>query len=690
MTTTRAVDSPLQLSDRELSRLDFNGRVLAQAEDSANPLLERVKFLAIFAANLDEFFEVRVAGLKSRLAAGLGAGPGTGTPSEQLLAIRQHVDELVDRQTTVFLDGLVPDLAAEGIRLASWADVDADGISYLTGLFENEIFPVLTPLAVDPGHPFPYVSNRSLNLAVMISDPVSEQRRFARVKVPPLLPRFVVLPDGEQFVPLEQVIGVHLDRLFPGLEIERAFSFRVTRNIDLTPNEDEDAEDLLAAVEMELRRRQFGDAVRLEVSTDTTEEVTDFLAREIGLAPQDIYRVREPLDLAGLMVLHELDRPDLKDEPWPSVVSPGFVRPDGEPADLFQLIRNGDRLVHHPYDAFGGTTQEFIRQASADRNVMAIKMALYRTSGDSPVVKSLIRASERGKQVAVLVELQARGDEEANIGWARALEEAGVHVVYGLLGLKTHSKICLVVRQEDDGIKRYCHVGTGNYNPETARLYDDLGLLTADPQIGADLTDLFNYITGYSRRVELRKLLMAPMTLRARLVELIHQQGSLGSEGRIVMKVNNLVDAEIISALYAASAAGTPVDLVVRSMCSLVPGRPDLSENIRVRSVVGRYLEHSRIWRFGADGSSDLSYYIGSADMMERNLDRRVEVVTPVESEELRGRLQEILDVLLSDDVSTWNLGSDGTWKQGTSSRDPQQLLSEAAMARSARAQVDD
>jgi len=692
VTTARtALASPTPLADRELSRLDFNGRVLAQAEDRSEPLLERVKFLAIFAANLDEFFEVRVAGLKSRLAAGLGAGPGTGTPSEQLTAIRKHVDDLVERQTVLFLDELVPALADQGIRLSSWSELDPDDIAYLTDLFDREIFPVLTPLAVDPGHPFPYVSNRSLNLAVMIHDPHVRERRFARVKVPPLLPRFVVLPDGEQFVPLEQVIGAHLGRLFPGLDIDRSFSFRVTRNIDLSTDEDEDAEDLLAAVEMELRRRRFGEAVRLEVSADTSDEVSELLAREIGISGQDIYRVEGPLDLAGLMVLHDLDRRDLKDEPWTPVVPAGFATADGDPTDLFQLVRTADHLVHHPYEAFASTTQEFIRQAAADRNVMAIKMALYRTSGDSPVVKSLIRAAERGKQVAVLVELQARGDEEANIAWARALEEAGVHVVYGVVGLKTHSKVCLVVRQEEDGIRRYCHVGTGNYNPETARVYEDLGLLTADPAIGADLTDLFNYITGYSRRVELRKLLMAPVTLRPRLLELIAEQAALGPAGCIVMKVNNLVDPETISALYAASSAGTTVDLIVRSMCSLVPGLPEISDNIRVRSMVGRYLEHSRIWRFGAAGAEGARYYIGSADMMERNLDRRVEVLTPVESPPLQSRLEEIIEVLLADDVDTWTLGSQGAWRRSApGAPSPQYLLARSATQRAAGPSVED
>ena len=677
------------LSDRELSRLDFDTRVLAQAEDATLPLLERVKFLAIFANNLDDFFQVRVAGLKSRLVAGLGPGPGTGTPAQQLLAIRGRVEELVERQTRVFLDQLVPNLAAEGLRLASWSDLDEPGRAHLNTLFEREIFPVLTPLAVDPGHPFPYVSNLSLNLAVMMDDPVDGERRFARVKVPPLLPRFIVLPDGEHFVPLEQVIAAHLDRLFPGLHIGNAYSFRVSRNTDQSAKEDEDAEDLLAAVEMDLRRRRFGEAVRLEVSADTSDEVVEILAREIGVGEQDIYRVDGPLDLAGLMVLRGLDRPDLKDEPWVPVTPIAFERADGEPADIFAVIRAGDVLVHHPYEAFATTVQEFIRQASADPRVMAIKLALYRTSGDSPVVRSLIRAAERGKQVAVLVELQARGDEEANIAWARALEEAGVHVVYGLIGLKTHSKICLVVRQEDDGIHRYCHIGTGNYNSETARLYEDLGLLTGSSEIGADLTDLFNFLTGYSRQIDFRRIMVAPLGLRERLVGLIREQADLGPEGRIVIKVNNLVDPEIISCLYDASTAGTPVDLIVRSMCSLVPGQPGVSENIRVRAVVGRFLEHSRIFRFGTEGSAGLRYFIGSADMMERNLDRRVEVLSPVDSPALQQRLRQVLDLALDPAAAAWTLQPDGSWTPGTGGTSIQAALCEAVVARAVRSELD-
>ena len=677
------------LTDRELSLLDFHARVLAEAEDADLPLLERVKFLAIFAFGLDEFFEVRVAGLKSRLAAGLGPGPGTGTPAEQLASIRPRVEKLVARQTDVFHHALLPALAEAGIHLASWSDLDDGEKAHLNELFEAEIFPILTPLAVDPGHPFPYVSNLSLNLAVTIRDPESGERRFARVKVPPLLSRFVVLPDGEKFVPLEQIIAAHLDRLFPGLQIETSHTFRVSRNIDLTTDQDEDADDLLAAVEMELRRRRFGEAVRLEVAFGMPADTRELLRREIGLHEKDVYEVPEPLDLAGLSVLRDLDRPELKDEVWPTVTPSAFERGPGEPADLFAVLSQEDVLVHHPYEAFATTVQELIRQAATDPQVMAIKMALYRTSGDSPIVKSLIRAAEHGKQLAVLVELKARGDEEANIAWARALEEVGVHVVYGLLGLKTHSKICLVVRQEEDGIRRYCHIGTGNYNPVTARLYEDLGLLTADPDIGADLTDLFNFLTGYSRRVDFRKLLVAPMGLRHEIIGLIKEQAALGPEGSVVMKVNNLVDPEVIEALYEASAAGTPVKLIVRSMCSLRPGRPGLSENITVRSFIGRYLEHSRIFRFGPDGSTGEGadqaprFLIGSPDLMERNLDRRVEVITPVEDPRLQARLQRVLDIQIDPETRAWTLGADGEWTRPHGGASVQAVLAAEAEAAS-------
>ncbi|MDQ1396628.1 MAG: polyphosphate kinase, partial [Acidimicrobiaceae bacterium] len=534
--TTTPADIAARYLNRELSWLDFNARVLAAAEDGTAPLLERAKFCAIFASNLDEFFYVRVAGLKDQLAAGLGATAADGfSPADQLQSVRHRVVELIDRQSTSFNDEIVPGLAAAVIRLSEWQSLDDDDRKHMITVFEERIFPVLTPLAVDPGHPFPYISNLSLNLAVIVRDPITGERRFARVKVPPLLPRFVVMPDGERFVPLEQVIAAHLDELFPGMEIERHYAFRVTRNADLTL-EEEEADDLLAAVEMELRRRRFGRAVRLEVNPGISDEVRTLLMAELDLGADDVYEVRGPLDLTGLWAMHDLDRPELKDEAWAPMTQPRLATADDEPVDLFAVLRDKDVLVHHPYDSFATSVEAFVKQASRDPNVLAIKQTLYRTSGDSPIVKALIRAAVRGKQVAALVELKARGDEQANIAWARALEEAGVHVVYGLVGLKTHTKTALVVRQEPDGIRRYCHIGTGNYNPSTARLYEDVGLLTSDPALGADLTDLFNFLTGYSRRVDYRRLVLAPTMLRSRMLDLIGREAAAGSQGRIVMK----------------------------------------------------------------------------------------------------------------------------------------------------------
>jgi polyphosphate kinase len=673
--------------NRELSWLDFNRRVLALAEADAQPLLERAKFIAIFSSNLDEFFQVRVAGLKDQLAAGLsGTAPDGLSVSEQLRVIRAEVQDQLQRRSVALLDHVAPALAERGIRLSDWESLDDDDRSYAAEMFENRIFPVLTPLAVDPGHPFPYISNLSLNLAVIVRDPVRGDRRFARVKVPPLLPGFLEMPDGERFIPLEQVIAAFLGELFPGMEIEAHYAFRVTRNADLTLEEDE-ADDLLEAVEMELRRRRFGRAVRLEIDTTMSAEVRDLLVRELDLKPEDVYEIRGPLDLRGLWAMQGLDRPELKDEPFAPVTPARLLSADDEPIDIFSVISQGDLLVHHPYDSFAQSTEAFIKQASRDPNVLAIKQTLYRTSGDSPIVKSLIRAAERGKQVVALVELKARGDEAANIGWARALEEAGVHVVYGLLGLKTHTKTSLVVRQEGEGIRRYCHIGTGNYNSSTARLYEDLGILTASPELGEDLTDLFNFLTGYSRRADYRHLLVAPLTLRNRIMELIEREASYGAEGRIVWKVNNIVDRGIIDALYQAAGAGVQIDLIVRAICCMRPGVANLSENIRVRSIIGRYLEHSRIFFFGAGakgpGTVQLSdhgdhgsipiprrmpdggdFLIGSADMMERNLDRRVEAVIPVTDEELRRRIRRILEVLLADDALAWELSDNGTWRK--------------------------
>jgi polyphosphate kinase len=665
--TTKGEPVAERYRNRELSWLDFNERVLAMAEDERVPLLERAKFLAIFSQNLDEFFQVRVAGLKDQVAAGLATtSPDGRTPAQQLLDICDRLEQLLPRMQAVFLDQVSPTLAEAGIRLSSWADLDEEDEKFLVETFEERIFPVLTPLAVDPGHPFPYISNMSLNLAVMLRDPVERVRRFARVKVPSLLPRFVVLPDGERYVPLEQVIAAHLDQLFPGMEIEQNHAFRVTRNADLTLEEDE-ADDLLAAVEIELRRRRFGRAVRLEIDAAMSDEVRELLQRELVLADDDVYALVAPLDLGGLWAVHGLDRPDLKDPPYTRVTPARLSSEEGEQVDTFAAVRRGDMLVHHPYESFRTSVEEFVRQASADPHVLAIKMTLYRTSGDSPIARSLIRAAERGKQVAVIVELQARFDESANIEWARALETAGVHVAYGLIGLKVHAKTLLIVREEADRLRRYCHIGTGNYNSRTARTYEDMGLLTCDPDIGNDLTQLFNELTGYGRNVDYRRLLVAPRMLRSGIVELIRgevaaAQAEPGS-GRITMKMNSLVDTDLIDELYAASQAGVEIDLIVRGICCLTPGVPGLSETIRVRSIVGRYLEHSRIYRFAnGDGPGRPRILIGSADLMPRNLDRRVEVLTPVVEPGLQGRLDEVLDVELADDVLAWTMGPDGAW----------------------------
>ncbi len=655
---------------RELSELDFDGRLLDLAEDPEVPLLERAKFLAIFSERGDEFFQVRVAGLKDQVEAGLVvASPGGLSPEEELRAIRSKWEVLEERQSQIFLKKLVPALAEANVRLADWGALDPADRRHLDEVFDQRIFPVLTPLAVDPGHPFPYISNLSLNLAVMVTDPVTKEQRFARVKVPPLLPRFIMMPDGERFVALEQVIAAHLDALFPDMSVGEHRCFRVTRNADLTL-EGGEADDLLVAVEMELRRRRFGRAVRLEIEPESGQEVRDLLMQELEIGPDDVYDVEGPLGLEGLWTVHALNRPDLHDSSWAPMTQPRLATAGDEPVDLFAVLRERDVLVHHPYDSFATSVEAFIAQAADDPGVLAIKQTLYRTDGDSPIVASLIRAAEQGKQVAALVELKARFDEQANIAWARALEEAGVHVVYGLVGLKTHSKTLLVVRREEDGmLRRYCHVGTGNYNSKTARLYDDLGLLSADQDLGADLTDLFNFLTGYSRRSSYRKLLVAPVELRDRMIEMIKEEQAAGPSGRIVMKVNGMDDPDIIEALYGASSAGVQIDLVVRAICSLRPLVPGLSETIRVRSIVGRFLEHARIFSFGGTDGRRARYLIGSADMRRRNLDRRIEAVVPVDDPELQARLQEIIDLNLADDTQTWLLGSDGSWSRAPNVR---------------------
>ncbi len=670
--------------NRELSWLDFNARVLALAEDPTRPLLERAKFLSIFSTNLDEFFEVRVAGLEGQIAAGIRTRSPDGLdPVDTVRAIRAEVRRLVERQTTTFTKDVAPNLDEAGIQFEAWDDLDGSDRDELQRVFDERVYPVLTPLAVDPAHPFPYISNLSLNLAVVVRDPETGEQRFARVKVPPLLPRFVPLSEGCRFVPLEQVIASNLDRLFPGMEILDRVPFRVTRDADFEL-EDED-EDLLEAIETVLHRRsKFGHTVRLEVDASISGEVLDVLCRELQISHDAVVSIDGPLDLSGLWDIYALDRPDLKEQPW-LPQTPAQLAPVGdEPPDLFRILRAGDILVHHPYDSFASSVEAFVNQASRDPDVLAIKQTIYRTAGtDSAIVRALVDAARQGKEVVAMVELKARFDERQNIERARILEEAGVHVVYGLVGLKTHAKILLVVRQEVDGIRRYCHVGTGNYNPQTATLYEDLGLLSTDPALGADLAELFNHLTGYSRSVRYRRLVVAPEHLRPALRDHIRAQGALGEAGRIVLKMNALVDPELIDELYAASTAGTDIDLIVRGICCLRPQVPGLSERITVRSIVGGFLEHSRVYRFGADPARAV-YLIGSADFMPRNLDRRVEALVAVDAPPLRARLDELLRVCLADDVLAWELGSDGMWRrvESRSGLDGQDRLRELAIER--------
>lgn len=686
----RLVEPHPRLLNRELSWLDFNARVLELAADAGRPVLERAKFLAIFATNLDEFVQVRVSGLQEQVEAGLRGTSEDGLrPAEQLGAVRARIQSLVARQTELFTQVVAPELEANGIVLSDWEDLDDDDRKYLIDVFQAQVFPVLTPLAVDPAHPFPYISNLSLNLAVQVQDPTTGEERFARVKVPPILPRFVVMPDGERFVALERVIAAHLDLLFPGMRVTGHHPFRVTRDADFEL--DDENEDLLEAIESVLTLRQrSGHVVRLEIDASMTEPIRELLVRELELDDADVSCVDGPLDLSGLWGIHGLDRPELKDEPWIPQTQAVLTRTD-PPADLFRLLQSGDVLVQHPYDAFATSVAEFVDQAARDPKVLAIKQTLYRTGGEEGgIISSLVRAAESGKQVVVLVELKARFDEAVNVERARELEEAGVHVVYGIVGLKTHTKVLLVVRDEHTGVRRYCHVGTGNYNAVTAKLYEDIGLLTADPEIGTDLTELFNSLTGYSRPQSYRRLLVAPLGVRTGIIARIEEQARLGPEGRIVMKMNALVDPETIDALYAASAAGTPVDLLVRGICCLRPGVPGLSDTIRVRSLLGRFLEHSRIFRFGVEPET-AEYLIGSADLMPRNLDRRVEALVPVRAPALRRRLAEILDVELADDTQVWELDPDGTWIRIPTVHgvDAHRVLMERAVARSHELRID-
>ena len=680
--------------NRELSWLDFNARVLALAADTSLPLLERAKFLAIFASNLDEFYMVRVAGLKRRDQMGLSVRSADGlTPREQLRRIGEQTQQIATRHAQVFLDSVRPALAAEGIYIVTWAELEQTERDQLSEYFLEQVFPVLTPLAVDPAHPFPFVSGLSLNLAVTVNRPDDGGQHFARVKVPDNVDRFVELgaqlrgdsdtaPSEVRYLPMEELIAAFLPTLFPGLEIVEHHVFRITRNADFEVEEDRD-EDLLQALERELARRRFGSPVRLEVSDDMTEHMLELLLRELHVHPGDVIDVPGLLDLSALWQIYGQDRPDLKDRAFVPATHPAFAERE-TPKSIFATLREGDVLVHHPYESFSTSAQRFIEQAAADPNVLAIKQTLYRTSGDSPIVTALIDAAEAGKQVVALVEIMARFDEQANIKWARKLEHAGVHVVYGLLGLKTHCKTALVVRREGSVIRRYCHIGTGNYNSKTARLYEDVGLLTADPDIGADLTDLFNSLTGYSRKVAYRNLLVAPYGVRAGIIERIEREmaahrggGAGGGQGRIRLKLNSLVDEQVIDALYRASRAGVQVELVVRGICALRPGADGFSENISVRSILGRFLEHSRIIHFRAIDE----FWIGSADMMHRNLDRRVEVMAQVKDSRLTAQLDDIFESALDPATRCWELGPDGQWtaapQAGEAVRDHQAALME-------------
>jgi len=673
--------------DRELSWLAFNERVLDLAEDRHTPLLERAFFLGIFASNLDEFFMVRVAGLKRRIAAGFAVPSATGmSPTRLVEALTARAHALMDRHADMFINQVLPALAKEGIHIVRWDDLEEREHARLRSLFKSDIFPVLTPLAVDPAHPFPYISGLSLNLAVEVRDPESGKTHFARVKVPETLPRFLVVDakgkvtqaadasphdtTPRSFVPLEDVIAAQLDYLFPGMEVLHHYTFRVTRNEDVEVEED-DAENLLKAMEQELQRRRFGPAVRLEVADDLPPRIRDLLVRELQITDDDVFHLPAPLDLTGLEVIASLDRPALRYPAFrPTTHHQLAPVESSDEANIFQAIARGDVLLHHPYDSFSTSVQAFISQAARDPKVLAIKQTLYRTSGDSPIVDSLIEAAANGKQVLAIVEIKARFDEQRNISWARKLEEAGVHVVYGLVGLKTHCKLLLVVRQEESGLVRYCHIGTGNYHPRTARLYEDYGLLTCDPELGADLTKLFNRLSGYAPKARFKRLLVAPQDVREGLVERINAEAAralMGEAAWVKIKTNAIIDERTIDALYRASQAGVQVDVVCRGTCAIRPGVPGLSENIRVRCILGRFLEHSRIFAFRAGGEPEV--WIGSADLMHRNLDRRVEALVRIVEPSQVAALIENIDLAMSPHVAAFNLEPDGAWVRSKGSR---------------------
>jgi polyphosphate kinase len=681
--------------NRELSWLDFNARVLSEAEEAETPLLERLKFVGIFESNLDEFFMKRVGGLKQQLASNVRElSPDNRTPRQQLAEIDRRVRPLLARERRLLHRELLPALKAHALEIVRWHDLKSGERRHLSEEFEKKLFPLLTPLAVDPAHPFPFISNLSLSLAVAVREPEEledAEVRFARVKVPGSLPRWLqAQATALRYVPIEEVIAHNLERLFPGMEIVESHPFRVTRNSDVKRNEEE-ADDLLEAIQEELRERRFATVVRLEVAAGMPQWMRDLLADQLEIRPEDLFEAEGPLGLRDLLQLTAAPLPSLKYKPWTPVAPRRLQAPDPEDLDIFAAISAGDILVHHPYDSFAASVQRLIEAAADDPAVLAMKQTLYRTSADSPIMRALIRAAETRKQVAVTVEIKARFDEAANIEWAERLENVGAHVAYGVVGLKTHAKVALVVRQEKESLRLYTHIATGNYNAETAKLYTDLGLLTASEELGDDVAQLFNLLTGYVHKPSFKKLLVAPINMRQRFLELIarevrHQKAGRG--GHIIAKMNSLEDPEIIEALYAASAAGVEMDLVVRGICRLRPGLPGQSETVRVISIVGRFLEHARIFYFGNGGAPE--YFFGSADWMSRNLDYRVEAITPVEEPRLQEELKAILDLQLGDNVKAWDMRADGTYVKrrpapGEAPRNSQELLMQRALERVGR-----
>ena len=669
-----SIDPRERLIDRELSWLDFNERVLQLAEDPNIPLLERCRFLAIFSSNLDDFYMIRVATAKRKIENSVTKRNTAGyTPIELMVEISKRANRLISRMVRCFHEDLLPQLSDHGIELVDWEKLTFDEKQYINSIFTNRIFPILTPLAVDPSHPFPYISGLSLNLAVLVRKPDTNEELFARVKVPGSLPRFMQTTEfaATRFIAIEQVIIANLHQLFPGMEIEDHYTFRITRNADLEL-EEEESENLLETMEQELLRRKFGPPVRLEVASDIKSDLVDRLKSELSIREGDISRYKEPLDLTGLNLIADLDRPELKFSPFRNHMAKELIDVDPESnEDFFATIKKGEILLHHPYDSFNSSVVRFLQAAASDPNVLAIKQTLYRTSGDSPIVDSLIQAAEAGKQVLAVIEIRARFDEQANVRWARKLEDVGVHVVYGLVGFKTHAKLSLVVREEGDLVRRYCHVGTGNYNPKTARIYEDLGILSADEDLGEDLNKLFNQLSGFAPQSSYNRLLVAPRTIRPGLLAKINREvenKKLGKPAFIRMKLNSLLDEEFVEAFYLASIAGVDIDLVIRGICALRPGVVNLSENIRVRSILGRFLEHSRIFHFANGGDDEI--YIGSADLMDRNLNRRVESLVKVIDQSHKEELIRLFDQYLDPDIVRWHLLASGDWQRVSQNSD--------------------